>query len=862
MLNWKNFKTYDLDSSKAFESFCNQVFEQYIRNKYEIRRFTPIRGDGGDGGVESYAELFNGDVIAIQAKWLPRGLTASGINQVKNSIDTAMRIRPSIKEYIVCIPINLTSSKMTRSGKTANTEENKWNNLKGEIEKCYPGLSLILWTNHDLMKLIQLPSLEGAHKFWFDREIITLSLLQEQFEKSKESWLKEKYIPDLHTSGKIYQESRFLWRDESLREEIITEANKILNFSEKLKKEINLYQMISKKHFSEKGVEFKKFLDETICYLKDIIKSIESGSDISEISLEIPDYSPSFLIDSCEQELSCENRNHAEKINDFIVKFFNYDSHFFRKNFVKKWNNCLRIIIGGPGTGKTHALANIVETLLSEEFPCLLIRTKSCGPPSSWKVILQNALGIGSDWSEKEIFLALEARAHLFQIKKNSELGTFEKLSCFLICIDGLDEVINNRDLWWDRMNEIKAISKAHPRLRFIFSARAHFFDQSHSKTSFSKEEVIELKTESDIPVHKIFNKYMQRYGINIIETSWFRWSLSSLRELKLFCLKYKNKKLNKADSILVTIGYLISDSIEKIEEDIHSVIAPIRMASNGFKNALAEISYKFFYSDKIEHGELVEILKNEIQLSNDYIHLLIENFINHGLLVKYEEYKSDPLDKSKIYYYPASQQIIEFLIARNVAEKINSGISLPANMRNENEILKFVSIILFCQYKKLPGENELWVDIFSSEKITEFRCVALLYAPIEDARPFREWVRNELKASMPRSRFIQKYLCYPLARIPNHPLGSILVDEVLKEFKRPADRDIIWSSIDDMPGEVGNPWAGYGHNSIQDEIYDLNEYDKFDGLPLLHAWNLTSVNNSIVNRCKENLTRWGGVKF
>jgi hypothetical protein len=70
-MNWTSFITYGDSYQEAFETLCNQLFERYLRRTYkdELVKFRVINGAGGDGGIEAYGELKNGDLIAIQAKW-------------------------------------------------------------------------------------------------------------------------------------------------------------------------------------------------------------------------------------------------------------------------------------------------------------------------------------------------------------------------------------------------------------------------------------------------------------------------------------------------------------------------------------------------------------------------------------------------------------------------------------------------------------------------------------------------------------------------------------------------------------------------------------------------------------------------
>lgn len=104
---------------------CNLLFELWCREKYinELVQFAFVNGDGGDGGVEAYGVLANENIIAIQSKWFPNRVEASQIQQITDSFQTALRIRPNITNYIVCIPRDLSSKKIVKAGKIANNTD-------------------------------------------------------------------------------------------------------------------------------------------------------------------------------------------------------------------------------------------------------------------------------------------------------------------------------------------------------------------------------------------------------------------------------------------------------------------------------------------------------------------------------------------------------------------------------------------------------------------------------------------------------------------------------------------------------------------------------------------------------------------
>ena len=90
VLNWQHFQTHNQANTRAFEAFCNQLFERYCKREYaeNIQEFVIVNGSGGDGGVEAYAKLNNNTFIGLQAKWFIDAITDSQFKQIKGSITT------------------------------------------------------------------------------------------------------------------------------------------------------------------------------------------------------------------------------------------------------------------------------------------------------------------------------------------------------------------------------------------------------------------------------------------------------------------------------------------------------------------------------------------------------------------------------------------------------------------------------------------------------------------------------------------------------------------------------------------------------------------------------------------------------
>ena len=200
-MNFKRLNTYQEAPEQAFEALCNQLFEQWVRATHpnQVPYFTAVNGAGGDGGVEAYAELATGDIIGLQAKWFLSPLQSSQIGQIRNSVETARRIRPHLRHYIVCVPRNFQSTKNGPGGKIAkDTEEYRVRTLEAELKAAYPDLVVEFWTEHRLRQRLQEPGNEGVVRFWFEKEALSPASLQLRFDVAKAGWLRERYCPDLH----------------------------------------------------------------------------------------------------------------------------------------------------------------------------------------------------------------------------------------------------------------------------------------------------------------------------------------------------------------------------------------------------------------------------------------------------------------------------------------------------------------------------------------------------------------------------------------------------------------------------------------------------------------------------------------
>jgi len=260
-LDWARFQTQNESPEKAFEAFCNHLFKRWCYKNYpdQIAFFNVTEGSGGDGGVESYAKLNSGEFLGLQAKWFRAPITNHQIAQIRNSLITAQKVRPTLKQYFVCVPrkISDVTAKTKKNGLQQQSERTRWDSFEKEIEKTFPQISLMLWSDDRLSEELLQPGSEGISKYWFEKEEISINSLKSRFERSKNGWLKERYISSLHGAGRISE-----YVDTQLGDPVkrLTEKEKLVKFKCNLEDGHNFISIFLRAYSNRKSIKRKKIV--------------------------------------------------------------------------------------------------------------------------------------------------------------------------------------------------------------------------------------------------------------------------------------------------------------------------------------------------------------------------------------------------------------------------------------------------------------------------------------------------------------------------------------------------------------------------------------------------------------------------
>jgi hypothetical protein len=902
-MNWAKFLTYGDSQQNAFETLCNQLFERYLKRTYDktLTKFKVINGAGGDGGIEAYGQLNSGSVIAVQSKWFRNVLKDSEIGQIRKSITTAKDLRPEIKEYIICVPHDVSSLKYGR-GKSGgdkkpidNFEEKTIDDFTNEITTKYADLKITWWFEKDLELELQQANNEGVQKFWFDKEVISLDYLAKHFKLQKRGWLHERYIPELHGQGIIHEEYQKLCFSMQYRNELLSETTKTIadlkfcitqieNFiPTNTTIEINDELTLIRESLTKFSGEFQK-----------IASAVKTGNDFYKplILSEVDLWETKWKLEKLDANNS--QKNILPRLISSLDNIHKYNLPQHIQHFAFSFNQKIRLIIGEPGTGKTHGLTNCVEIHLAQNSPSIIIQAKGT-PFKDWTEILSKSFGI-QNWSADEILSALETLATKNDVRKATTLKAGEEydgeITKAIICIDGLEEEIENEKDWYARIRECEQLTVEYPRVRFIFSARRYFYNNQEVPLRGIFEEIF-LPREGDVSIDEVAPHYFNKdhYNIQLSSLSLIR-GIDSLFALRLFCEEYKNRSITVTDKIVTATRGLINIKIDRLNKEFISKLQGKKGATrNPIMDSLEIIANFFYKHHEVEHNQLVELISPALKnyLDGSEIDSLIDYLADNAFLIRFERVDNDGvLEKRKHYYNITYQSLIEHIISEKIYYEIKSG-SLnripqflhevmgrpfdfnskksfsPFEVSPNEKIIQNIITNSLIENGRLIGENNFLTEGFDEWEIKKYQLTAISKAPAPIAQNFKAKIDELFNGGYTNLSYVLEYLVLPSSYSSDSVFGAEYLHQTLKNLSV-FERDKIWSGLDmhetDMLNELERHRYQYETNRIVFRELGLGKTFLFEGVlhnerPLIFAWGLSSIDQELRNDLRVSLTGW-----
>jgi len=631
---WTNIISLNNSQNDAFEELlCQLAKKEPIENKKEF-----IKVGNPDGGVECYIILNNGNEIGFQAKWFLSTPQDTQWNQVEKSFKTALDKHPNMTQYYVAIPLDRADPRIENQQwfmDKWNEKIEKWKQLA--LSKYGRDIEFEYWGSSEFITRLSREENAGLKSFFFgDIDLsdgwlknqnklaikdlgarytpeinIELDSLLENFDAlSRNNNFKKRVDKAYHEFMVSYREflKRIYFKDEAF-ESSKNELTKLLESFEKIYETIEFFGI---KPIDEERINqlFKEI--EPISYkIRDLLYELNQ-KEIEDKKIETTGgYRTSTTYDSS-----------IRNFEDYLSNIYEIKG-IFNTKILKLANNPYMILDGEAGIGKSHLLADIVNSRTEEEYISIFLLGQHFREDKNpWTQILEL---LDLQCSKDNFLGALNAKAQ----SDNKRVVIF---------IDAINEG-KGRSFWNEFLIGFIETIKQYEWLGLVLSIRSSYFNLIVPKKVFENSLVIPITHFGFHGVEYNASKlFFKNYNIAQPSVPLLHPEFSNPLFLKLFC-----EGLNKRGLTTIPDGYegitnIIKFFIEGIEAKLIKKYSNIK----GLKlidKVLNTLIVKMIDEQTIAYDEaygLVEDVISRFRLESG----LLDDLITEGLLSKDINYK------------------------------------------------------------------------------------------------------------------------------------------------------------------------------------------------------------------------------
>jgi len=547
----------------SFEALAVQLFRSTCKAPCGST-FVSLRGDGGDGGVEAYFRTPSGPVIGVQAKYFFK-LGSAELNQIDGSLQTALSNHPTLCDYWVYIPFDLTGAVASgRRGKSQAERFEEWKR-KMEAEAAARGsvLNITLCTAAVIRnQLLDQDPHGGMRRYWFSDAVLTVSQIQQCLDEAM-AFAGPRYTAplDVVTSAHIGLDffggigNFHAWRDEFL--------TPVLAELRSLKRWGNSALTILGESVA---TTVRNSIDQVIAACEGMTNVSQATSSSIEVCQHLANVLPLLTKAREAQEQAFYSKHGRE-----------YDTPSFRQfhaeymcafpagemDATRKWEEqALQLqdvltsqeigaattrsllLVGPAGIGKTHAIVSAALRRLAHGGQSLVVFGDDFGKAEPWEVI-RSKLGFGASVGRVTLLESLQACAQHTGLP-------------FVIYIDALNESpLSAR--WKDKLPELLSQCKHYADIKICVSARETYRDLIVDSRfpGFAFEHVGFAGQEFEA-----IQAFATYYGLDTEITPLFSPELSNPLFLHLACKTLKDEGRNSLDVSLPGVAALFQSHL------------------------------------------------------------------------------------------------------------------------------------------------------------------------------------------------------------------------------------------------------------------------------------------------------------
>ena len=475
-IDFSRIRSAPKSRNDSFEALAVQLFRVSCLVP-DLSTFYSLRGDGGDGGVEGYFRTPADEVFGVQAKYFFK-LDASELGQIADSLQTALSNHPSLTQYWVYVPFDLTGRKS--AGKRGKGQVERFEEWKVEVEsaarKSGKRLSVVLCSASTIRDQLQRTDTHGGlRRYWFDDAILTDVQIQGCLDQAK-VFAGPRYTKEFDVVTNAHQTLDFFggigdfaaWR-ESVLVPLLAEARSLARRANETFELLPPEQRdAAVRLFAEASFQAGLIRDEVgvATLVKSIRDVLNELSPLATKARELQEAAfaaehgadkdtPSFR--QFNAEYMCTFPAGRMDVARETEKLIATLDEILLSPLVQASTTQSLLLIGPAGAGKTHALVSAAQRRFEKGGYSLVVFGDDFGRAEPWEV-LRSKLGFGADVGREMLFECMQACA------ENTGLP-------FIVAIDALNE--SPREARWKvKLPELLQQCKLYSGIKVCVSTR------------------------------------------------------------------------------------------------------------------------------------------------------------------------------------------------------------------------------------------------------------------------------------------------------------------------------------------------------------------------------------------------------
>lgn len=480
-IDFNRIRSNPKSRNDSFEALAVQLFKVSFHPPAGST-FVSLRGDGGDGGVEAYHRMPNGSVAGVQAKYFFQ-LGDSELRQIDDSLATALKNHPSLSDYWVYIPFDLTGR--VAAGARGKSQAERFEEWKKKVEATAKAagsaLSVTLCTAAVIRAQIHAADSHGGmRRYWFDESVLTQTQIQQCLDDAI-AFAGPRYTAALDVVTSAHAGLDFFggigdfaaWREESLLP-VITRLRSLMGWGDKALKVLGEPDATTARATLRYLIEASERMTD--------VSSVASNS--AEAKQRLSTVLPLLERARAAQELAFYDQHGRDKDTPSFRQFHAEYMCAFpagEMDAAREWEQAALelqtvlsspemgaattrslLLVGPAGIGKTHSIVSAARRRLARGGYSLVVFGDDFGRGEPWEVI-RSKFGFGADVARAALFECLQACAD------NTGLP-------FVVYIDALNE--SPRDARWkSKLPELLAQCAPYPGLKVCVSTRDTYRD-------------------------------------------------------------------------------------------------------------------------------------------------------------------------------------------------------------------------------------------------------------------------------------------------------------------------------------------------------------------------------------------------